>query len=601
MPSIRSILLFSLSISSICGAQNQAQPSNNVLTLEEAVELLPEESVRAALRDNLAPKYRDGVFEHGKKAIESIHNVDPQLATKVVDEAIQRELENQELKKRQNGTTSDSATPSSTQQGQSFTSAPSSVPSISASIRSRSVKDSSDTVEVERITSTLTGKNQPAKSTDQPQHSLTVLSGSSTSSQASSASITTSSGRMSEATPRTTNGHTVTSLSASRSGHLTNSASAGKAVISTTLTSLLITSEQRSQSIGHGSSTVGGGGGQSTTTDGGNGGQSSTNGGGSGQSSTAGGGNGQSTTGGGNGQSTTAGGNGQSTTAGGNGQSTTAGGNGQSTTAGGGGGQSSTAGGGGGQSTTAGGGGGASSTAGGNTGGGNTGGGNNGAGTTTTQGATTETGVLVPVTITTTDAAGNTVVQTTSAFQSTADTSTVVPVTTTNGQGKTITTSKTVPAVLVTTTNAQGNTITSASPVTTVKVAPGGSIVNNGGSNGNGGEYTTTDKFGNSVVISGTSSGQVITTTDAAGRTVVATYTPGGGDVSELVVKTTKLPNGQQSTITSFAVVGGATHGAVDQNPQKPGLQTALAAPTQQYLGAMAAVVGGAVGFAAML
>ena len=197
-------------------------------------------------------------------------------------------------------------------------------------------------------------------------------------------------------------------------------------------------------------------------------------------------------------------------------------------------------------------------------------------------------------------------VKTTSAFESTADTSTVVKVTTTNAQGNTITTKATVPAQLVTTTNKQGQTITSAQTLSTVKVAPGGSVVNGGGGGGGGGKkgsgvYTTTDKFGNSVVLSGTSKGQVITTTDAAGKTVVLTYTPGGGQVSELVVKTKQLPNGGQTTITSFAVVGGQTPNAENGNTKpKPTLQ-GLAAPTGRYVGEMAALVGGAVGVAALL
>lgn len=114
--------------------------------------------------------------------------------------------------------------------------------------------------------------------------------------------------------------------------------------------------------------------------------------------------------------------------------------------------------------------------------------------------------------------------------------------------------------------------------------------------------YTTTDQFGNSVVISGTSSGQKVTTTDAAGKTVVMTYTPGGGAVSELVQKTKTLPNGQKTVVTSFAVVGGPTQGAEKTNGQgPPGLQTNLASPTGRYIGEMAALFGGAIGVAAML
>ena len=109
MPSIRSILLLGLSICSFCRAEVKPE-KNSELSLDEVVRWLPEESVNAALRANLAPKYRDGVFEHGKKAIEAIKNADPRLAAKVVDEALQRELEKPELKKRQDNSTSTTTT-----------------------------------------------------------------------------------------------------------------------------------------------------------------------------------------------------------------------------------------------------------------------------------------------------------------------------------------------------------------------------------------------------------------------------------------------------------------------------------------------------------
>jgi len=211
--------------------------------------------------------------------------------------------------------------------------------------------------------------------------------------------------------------------------------------------------------------------------------------------------------------------------------------------------------------------------------------------------------VIVPVTQTTTDDSGNTVTKTTSAFQETAETSTVVAVTTTNDQGQEVTSSATVPAAVVTTTNAQGKTITSITPLSTVKVH-GGTIVGGGGNSVSVGKpYTTTDRFGNEVVLSGTKAGQVITTTDAEGRTVVMTYTPGGGkQISELVLKTTQLPNGKQSTITSYAIVGGKTRGPGGaETTGKPGLQSGLAAPTGRYIGEVAAVVGGALGVAAVL
>lgn len=170
-------------------------------------------------------------------------------------------------------------------------------------------------------------------------------------------------------------------------------------------------------------------------------------------------------------------------------------------------------------------------------------------------------------------------------------------VTTTNDQGQAVTSSETVPAALVTTTNAQGETITSASRLSTAKVA-GGTIV---GGQEAGNAYTTTDRFGNSVVLSGTRAGQVVTTTDARGRTVVLTYHPGGGQVSELVIRTTNLPGGGRSTITSFANVGAPTQEAQGTGKGKPGLQSGVASPTARYAGEIAALVGGAMGVAAVL
>lgn len=209
---------------------------------------------------------------------------------------------------------------------------------------------------------------------------------------------------------------------------------------------------------------------------------------------------------------------------------------------------------------------------------------------TTSDAPETQTGVIIPVTLTTTDDSGKTTTKTTSAFQTTAETSTVVDQTTTNAAGSTITTKATVPAQVVTTTNDRGETVTTLSTLSTAHVVNGGGVVS---------AYTTTDKAGNSVVLSGTSSGQLITTTDSAGKTVVLTYTPGGGAVSELVQKTTTLPNGDRKTLTSFAIVGKPTAGA-DATKGSPGLQN-IAKPTGRYAGEMAAIFGGAVGLAAML
>lgn len=113
------------------------------------------------------------------------------------------------------------------------------------------------------------------------------------------------------------------------------------------------------------------------------------------------------------------------------------------------------------------------------------------------------------------------------------------------------------------------------------------------------------------VVLSDASYGAVITATDAKGSTFITTYTPGGGAVSQLVLQTTQLPNGQRSTITSYAIAGAggaatstaqaASGGASATGTGKPGLQSGGASATRRYMGEMVALVGGAVGVAAFL
>lgn len=123
MPSIRSLLLLALPIISTCTASpshprrnendqvegqeqrhTNAQSNSDYAVLSSIIESLPEETVEAALQHNLAGKYREGVFEHGKKALEAVHLADPELATKMVGEALVKEMEKVDLRKRQNGT-----------------------------------------------------------------------------------------------------------------------------------------------------------------------------------------------------------------------------------------------------------------------------------------------------------------------------------------------------------------------------------------------------------------------------------------------------------------------------------------------------------------
>lgn len=121
MPSLRSLLLLTLPFASICAASphqhrdSQPDPDEaDLMSLNDIVNLLPDESLDSALHNNLAPKYRDGVFEHGKKAIEAVHQKDPELATRLVDAALHEQIERQDLRKRQNGTQSDPPTESTT-------------------------------------------------------------------------------------------------------------------------------------------------------------------------------------------------------------------------------------------------------------------------------------------------------------------------------------------------------------------------------------------------------------------------------------------------------------------------------------------------------
>lgn len=71
---------------------------------------------------------------------------------------------------------------------------------------------------------------------------------------------------------------------------------------------------------------------------------------------------------------------------------------------------------------------------------------------------------------------------------------------------------------------------------------------------------STTDILGDSApkesaVALGTISGTTITAAKARRSTLVTTITPGGGVVKSLVLETQQLPDGQLTTVTSFAIV----------------------------------------------
>lgn len=65
---------------------------------------VPEESLRIALEKALAPKYKDGVFEHEGSALEAIHAENPQLASRVLESAKQ-DLLQKLLRRQANNTT----------------------------------------------------------------------------------------------------------------------------------------------------------------------------------------------------------------------------------------------------------------------------------------------------------------------------------------------------------------------------------------------------------------------------------------------------------------------------------------------------------------
>ena len=177
MLSLRSILLFGLPLVSLCSAQSQQKPNeadSEIISLNELVNLLPEESVKAALHDNLA-QYRDGVYEHGKNAIEAIHNDDPQLATKLVDQVLQQEIERQELRKRQNSNATSSTVIT--------TSSATVVTKKSTTITS---KKAETTTKTQVVTSSTPGQSTGA---DSSTHSTIVITSTSTVDLGSTSSV----------------------------------------------------------------------------------------------------------------------------------------------------------------------------------------------------------------------------------------------------------------------------------------------------------------------------------------------------------------------------------------------------------------------------
>lgn len=157
----------------------------------------------------------------------------------------------------------------------------------------------------------------------------------------------------------------------------------------------------------------------------------------------------------------------------------------------------------------------------------------------------TPSGVVIPIDVSTQNSEGEGTTLRTSAV-ATPTVSVEQPVTTTNEAGDTVVQTTTVPAAVVT---EDGQVTTSPVEAFTPSAADPTRAT----------DVTTTNSQGQTVVLSSVTPGEVITATDASGGAFVTTYTPDGGTVSSLVLRTTQLPNGQFSTITSFAVVAADT------------------------------------------
>ncbi|KIW03842.1 uncharacterized protein PV09_05141 [Verruconis gallopava] len=165
---------------------------------------------------------------------------------------------------------------------------------------------------------------------------------------------------------------------------------------------------------------------------------------------------------------------------------------------------------------------------------------------TTETTTTTQSDVVVPIDVSTTGSGGQPTTLTTSVVAS-PTVSVEQAVTTTNSQGQQVVETTTVPAAVVT----QDGVVTT-SPVsvfTPSTVTDATKPV----------DVTATVANGDTIVLSSVTPGKVITATDKTGGVFVTTYTPPGGTVSSLVLKTTVLPNGQKTTITSFAAVAADT------------------------------------------
>lgn len=83
------------------------------------------------------------------------------------------------------------------------------------------------------------------------------------------------------------------------------------------------------------------------------------------------------------------------------------------------------------------------------------------------------------------------------------------------------------------------------------------------------------------------------------------TYTPGGGTVSEVRLRTTTLPNGNLETVTSYATAGAPAdptgEAANSQESDGATLQNGAAGPSTSYSAEIAVLLGAAFGVAGLL
>lgn len=504
---IVSTLLLALSLFSLCSARrpNPNDHDRNTVELDELISSLPEGSVKAALRDSLAPKYRDGVFEGDRRAIETLRLESPQLATKIVEHALYMEAVKDALRRRQNNnaTSSDQPTTSSAEPTQSSdassdestpTPTPSSsepaptsdepTPTSSSPDDASSTRDASssanggNTPPPDASSSTVVnrppsedsstpGQYTPQGSTSEILPGNTTASFESNASRLSARTSTSSDQYVPERTQTTIEEIVLVHSFSSSASHTMvlsqpGSERADEASGLNSSEPLITSFKPSSQFAVDMSSSV--------------------------------------------------------------------------------------------ALTTA---------------------------------------IIVPTVITTTNDGGNTVVRSTSIAQSAAPTTVRTQITTTNSDGEDVTTSANVPATVIRTTNNGGNTITRTSVLSQATFGNGRPIQ----------PQTTTDRNGNTVVISPTRPGQVITTTNDEGDTVTVRYTPPGSVVSQVITRTTVLPNGGTSTLTSYAIVGGQNTviATGTGGPGDPGLQSGSPAQTAKYGVKLAALLGVAIGVAAMM